>query len=45
MRDADIGVKVGPGDTLAGFRIGSPEDVAAALQYLLEVRRDLSDQQ
>jgi trehalose 6-phosphate phosphatase len=45
MRDADIGVKVGPGDTLAGFRIGSPEDVAAALQYLLEARRDLSDQQ
>ena len=27
MRDADVGVKVGPGDTLAGFRVESPDDV------------------
>jgi trehalose 6-phosphate phosphatase len=43
MRDGDIGVKVGPGDTLAGFRIDSPDDVAAALGYLLDARRRLSD--
>lgn len=40
MRDGDIGVKVGPGDTAAGFRIGSPDDVAEALAYLLNARAD-----
>ena len=45
LRDADVGVKVGSGETLAGFRIDSPEDVAAALTHLLDMRRDLSDQQ
>jgi trehalose 6-phosphate phosphatase len=40
MRDADVGVKVGSGETLAGYRVESPEDVAAALAYLLERRRD-----
>ena len=39
MRDGDVGVKVGPGDTLAGFRVESPDDVAAALEYLLDKRR------
>jgi trehalose 6-phosphate phosphatase len=39
LRGDDVGVKVGPGDTLAGYRVESPEDVAAALKYLLEVRR------
>lgn len=38
MRDGDIGVKVGPGDTAAGFRIQSPDDVAEALAYLLNAR-------
>jgi trehalose 6-phosphate phosphatase len=38
MRDGDVGVKVGPGDTLAGYRVESPEDVAAALEYLLQQR-------
>jgi trehalose 6-phosphate phosphatase len=38
MRDADVGVKVGDGETLAGFRVESPEDVATALAYLLERR-------
>ena len=36
---SDIGVKVGPGDTLAGYRVRHPEDVAAALKYLLDARR------
>ncbi len=39
MRDGDVGVKVGPGDTAAGFRVESPEDVAAVLAYLLDKRR------
>jgi trehalose 6-phosphate phosphatase len=38
LRDGDVGVKVGPGDTLAGYRVDEPEDVAAALKYLLEAR-------
>lgn len=45
LRDRDVGVKVGPGDTLAGFRIDAPDDVAAALSHLLHARRSLSDQQ
>ncbi len=39
MRDGDVAVKVGPGETLAGYRVESPEDVAAALEYLLGRRR------
>jgi trehalose 6-phosphate phosphatase len=39
MRKSDVGVKVGPGDTLAKYRVESPEDVATALTYLLEQRR------
>lgn len=35
----DVGVKVGPGDTLATYRVESPEDVAASLKYLLDARR------
>ena len=38
MRDADVGVKVGPGETLAGYRIDSPDDVVAALAYLVRRR-------
>ena len=38
LRDADVGIKVGPGETLAGYRIESPEDVALALEYLLRTR-------
>ncbi len=38
MRAGDIGVKVGPGDTAAGFSVESPEDVAAALELLLASR-------
>jgi trehalose 6-phosphate phosphatase len=38
MRASDVGVKVGPGSTLAGYRVDSPDDVAEALAYLLELR-------
>ena len=39
MRGADVGVKVGPGETLAGYRVESPEHIAAVLEYLLQRRR------
>jgi trehalose 6-phosphate phosphatase len=39
MRDGDVGVKVGPGDTHAGYRVDAPEDVAVALRHLLDERR------
>lgn len=39
LRDGDVGVKVGPGETLAEYRVDEPEDVVAALNYLLDARR------
>lgn len=39
ITDGDIGVKVGPGETLARFRVDSPDDVATALSVLLQARR------
>ncbi|MDG4665331.1 trehalose-phosphatase [Mycobacterium sp. 236(2023)] len=38
LRDSDVGVKVGPGDTAARYRVDSPDDVAAALRYLSDRR-------
>ena len=35
LRDGDVGVKVGPGESLAHYRIETPQDVATALNYLL----------
>lgn len=40
LRAGDVGIKVGPGDTLAGYRVESPDDVASALQFLLDERRE-----
>lgn len=39
LADGDIGVKVGPGQTLARYRVDSPDDVASALGVLLHARR------
>jgi trehalose 6-phosphate phosphatase len=38
LGDGDVGVKVGPGDTAARWRVDSPEDVATALTLLLDRR-------
>ncbi|GAT11456.1 trehalose-phosphatase [Mycolicibacterium novocastrense] len=42
LRGDDVGVKVGPGETLAAYRVEAPEDVAAALIHLLDARRSRS---
>lgn len=39
LHGPDVGVKVGPGDSLATYRVDSPAEVAAALAFLLEERR------
>ena len=39
LRDGDVGVKVGDGDTAAGWRVAEPQDAADALALLVEVRR------
>ena len=39
LRDGDVGVKVGDGDTAAGWRVAEPHDVADALALLADVRR------
>jgi trehalose-phosphatase len=36
----DVGVKVGPGETAASRRLGSPADVSRFLERLLALRRD-----
>ncbi len=38
LRGSDVGVKVGPGETLARFRIDGPADVARTLAQLAEAR-------
>ncbi|MFZ2173100.1 MAG: trehalose-phosphatase [Rhodococcus sp. (in: high G+C Gram-positive bacteria)] len=39
LHGPDVGVKVGPGDSLAEFRVDTTEHVAAALAFLLDERR------
>ena len=39
LRDGDVGVKVGPGESLAAYRVDSPGDVAETLRFLLDERR------
>ncbi len=38
LRDSDVGVKVGPGETAARYRVDSPADVAAAVRFLADAR-------
>jgi trehalose 6-phosphate phosphatase len=40
MQAGDVGIKVGEGDTAAGYRVGTPEDVTAVLEQLLAARRE-----
>ncbi|MCP2260645.1 trehalose 6-phosphatase (EC 3.1.3.12) [Streptoalloteichus tenebrarius] len=39
LHGPDLGLKVGPGETLAGYRIDDTVDVACVLAFLLEERR------
>jgi trehalose 6-phosphate phosphatase len=40
LRPGDVGIKVGDGDTAAGYRVDAPEDVTAVLEQLLAARLD-----
>ncbi|ABM16084.1 MULTISPECIES: trehalose-phosphatase [Mycolicibacterium] len=42
LRRSDVGVKVGPGESAAGYRIDSPDAVAAALEHLVASRKRLA---
>jgi trehalose 6-phosphate phosphatase len=39
LQPGDVGVKVGDGDTAAGYRVATPEDVTGVLEALLAARR------
>jgi trehalose 6-phosphate phosphatase len=39
LRDGDVGVKVGPGETRAGFRVPDPEAAVRVLELVLASRR------
>ena len=39
LEAGDVGIKVGEGDTAAGYRVGTPEDVTAVLEKLPAARR------
>ena len=38
----DVGIKVGPGETLAGWRVADPEELSAVLVRLAELRQETS---
>jgi trehalose-phosphatase len=39
LGSGDVGVKVGPGETAARYRVDDPEDVAELLEFLCDERR------
>ncbi len=39
LREPDVGIKIGPGPTRAGYRVDDPEAAAMVLTLLLETRR------
>jgi trehalose-phosphatase len=39
LHGPDVGIKIGPGETKAGFRVGEPIDAVRVLGRLLETRR------
>ncbi|NUP75002.1 MAG: trehalose-phosphatase, partial [Sinomonas sp.] len=41
LEDGDVGIKVGDGETSAGFRVPSPEDIAEAMALLVRLRAEL----
>ncbi|MGN6326508.1 trehalose-phosphatase [Pseudolysinimonas sp.] len=38
LRDGDVGIRSGPGETRAAFRVAGPEEMAAALALLADAR-------
>jgi trehalose 6-phosphate phosphatase len=39
LEPGDVGIKVGDGDTAAGFRVSTPEELAPVLEEVLALRR------
>jgi trehalose 6-phosphate phosphatase len=39
LKRGDVGIKVGPGETTAQYRIADPQHVAGVLEYVLQQRR------